>query len=184
MSFLAPLAGALGGSFGTALQVGGGIVSTLGSIGQMNYQAQVAKNNAQIAAQNAQKASDQAQQEQLASDQETAALLGQQEAIQGGSGLAIGQGSQLRTRRTAQRLGRQDAQRIREQGNVNIQNFLQQAENFRGEASAARSNMFGAAIGGALNTVSSIKPSLVGGARSVRSPNRLDPWYGMRRVGA
>jgi hypothetical protein len=182
MSFLAPLAGALGGGLGTALQVGGGIIGTLGSIGQMNYQAQVAKNNASIAAENAQKASDQAQQEQVLSDQQTVALVGEQEAIQGGSGLNLGSGSQLRTRRTAQRLGRTDAQRIREQGNANIQGFLQQRENFLGEARVAKSNMFGAAIGGALDVAGKLKPSLAGGARSVRSPNRLDPWNGLRSV--
>lgn len=182
MSFLAPLAGVFSGGLGTALQIGGGVLGTLSSIGQANYQAQVAKNNAMIATENAQKASDQAQAEQLASDQQTAALLGEQEAIQGGSGLSIGTGSQLRTRRTAQRLGRQDAERIREAGNSTIQGYLQQAENFRGEARVAKSNAIMSGIGGALNVASSISPSLISGARSVRSANRIDPWRGLRRA--
>lgn len=184
MSFLAPLGALFSGGLGTALQVGGGLVGTLSAVGQANYQAQVAKNNANIAKENAQKASDQAQSQQLESDQQTAALLGEQEAIQGGSGLSLGTGSQLRTRRTAQRLGAQDAARIREAGNANIQSFLQQSENFQGEARVARSNMIGSAIGGTLNTLSSISPSLVGGARSVRSANRIDPWRGLRRARA
>lgn len=174
MAFLAPL-GALftGGGLGTALQVGAGVVSTLGAVGAANYQAQVAKNNAQIAEQNAAQASQQSQQEQLESDQQVAALIGEQEAIQGASGLSIGGASQLRTRRTAQRLGRQDAQRIRDAGVVNIQSFQQQAENFRGEARVQRSNAIGSALGGVFGTLGSVQKSLVGGAKSTRNANRL-----------
>lgn len=190
MSFVAPLfagLGAAGGGLGTALTVGSGLIGTLGSLGQMRYQAQVAQNNAQIADQNAQRASDQAQQEQLQSDQQTAALLGEQEAIQAASGLNLERGSQLRTRRTAARLGRQDANRIREQGNYNIQNYQQQAENFRADAAATKAQMFPTALGGIASTFSSISPSLVGGSKSIRAPNRIgrvDPWAGMRRVTA
>lgn len=154
---------------GSLLSAGSSILGTIGAVGAANYQAQVAKNNAVIAEQNAQKASDSSQKDQLASDQQTAALVGEQEAIQGASGLSIGGASQLRTRRTAQRLGRTDAINIREQGNTEIQQFLQQGENFRAEARSQKSAATGALIGGALNLGS----SLIGGSKSVKSPNRI-----------
>lgn len=154
---------------GSLLSVGSTVLSTVGAVGAANYQAQVAKNNAVIADQNAQKASDAAQQEQLASDQQTAALVGEQEAIQGASGLSINGASQLRTRRTAQRLGRTDAINIRNQGNTEIQQFLQQGENFRAEARSQKATATGALIGGAFD----IGSSLIGGSKSVRSPNRI-----------
>jgi len=188
MAFAAPLLGALGGAgataggLGTALSVGSGILGTVAAFGQANYQAQVAKNNSELAARNAQLASDKAQQEQLTSDQETAALLGQQLAVQSASGLSIDGASQLRTRRSAQRIGRTDARNIREQGNYEIQGFQQQAENFRAEAKAQKGAAIGALIGGGLDIAGSLagKPSLIGGSSSVRNKNKYDPWKGLR----
>jgi len=177
MAFLAPLAGVFGGGaaagggigLGSIISAGAGLVSTIGAIGSANYQAQVAKNNAKIAEENARNASQASQQEQLANDQQTLALIGEQEAIQGASGLSVTGGSQLRTRRSAQRLGRQDSINIRTEGQSEVRNLLQQAENFRGEARAQKSAAFGSAIGGIFD----IGSSLVGGARSVRSANRI-----------
>jgi hypothetical protein len=175
MAFVAPLftavSGALGGSAGIGSLLGGvgTIFSTIGAVGAANYQAQVAKNNAAIAERNAAQASDAAQNEQIQSDQQTAALIGEQEAIQGGSGLALTGASQLRTRRTAQRLGRQDALNIRTSGDNEIGQFLQQAENFRGEARSQKAAATGAMIGGALDFGS----SLIGGAKSTKSANRI-----------
>lgn len=177
MSFIAPLVGALGagaGGIGTALQVGGSILGIASAVGAANYQSQVAKNNAIIAERNAQQASVQAQEEQLQNDQQVAAVIGEQEAEQSASGLTGT--SQLRTRRSTARLGRQDSINIRLQGNQDIANNLQQAENFRGEARTARSNAIGAVLGGALD----IGSSLIGGSASSRLATRAnwsrDPW--------
>lgn len=174
MAFVAPLFSAIGGAFssggiGSFLSAGSSILGTIGAVGAANYQAQVAKNNAIIAERNARLASDQSQNQQLQSDQEVAALIGSQEAVQGASGLSIGGASQLRTRRSAARLGRQDALNIREQGSSEIQNLLQQSENFRAEARSQKSAALGAMIGGAFDAGS----SLVGGASSVRNPRRI-----------
>lgn len=177
MAFLAPLAGVFGGGaaaggglgLGSILSAGSSILGTIGAIGSANYQAQVAKNNAKIAEENARNASQASQTEQQQNDQQTLALVGEQEAIQGASGLSVSGGSQLRTRRSAQRLGRQDSINIRTQGQSEVRNLLQQAENFRGEARAQKSAAFGSAIGGIFD----VGASLVGGARSVRSANRI-----------
>lgn len=174
MAFVAPLFSAIGGAIssggiGTLLSVGSGVLSTVGAVGAANYQAQVAKNNAIIAEKNAQLASDQSQNQQLQNDQEVAALIGSQEAIQGASGLSISGATQLRTRRSAARLGRQDSINIREQGASEVQNLLQQGENFRAEARSQKSTALGAMLGGAFD----IGSSLVGGATSVRNPRRI-----------
>jgi hypothetical protein len=165
MAFIAPLLPALG----TAFSVGSAVLGTVSAISQANYQAKVAENNAKIAAENAKLASDQAQNEQLNADKEAAALIGQQESIQGGSGLSIDGGSQLRTRRTANKLAEQDRFNIREAGNRQIQNFLQQSENFSSEASSYKAQAKGSLIAGFLD----VGKSLVNSADKVRNPNRF-----------
>lgn len=184
MGFLAPIfapiagifgGGAAGGGIGLGgiLGAAGSIVSTIGAVGAANYQAQVAKNNEVIAKENAERASTQAQEEQLRNDQETAALVGEIEAGQGASGLTGA--SQLRTRRSVARLGKLDSTNIRKQGQENVRNFLQQAENFRGEAGAARSQGLAAMFAGGID----LGRSLLGGASSTPMANRLrsrDPW--------
>jgi hypothetical protein len=156
-------------SAGTLLSAGSGILGTISAVGQANYQSQVAANNAKIAQENARKASDQSQQQQVQADQETAALVGSQEAIQGASGLSVSGASQLRTRRTALRLGRTDAMNIRQQGNSTIQGYLQESANQTAEAKSQKSSIPGIILGGMLDTAS----SLVGGSSSVKSPNRI-----------
>lgn len=176
MAFVAPLVTGLGSALGgtsltagSLLGAGASVLGTISTIGAANYQAGVANNNAKIAEANAQSASDKAQKDQLASDQQTAALIGEQEAAQGASGLSVNGASQLRTRRSAQRLGRQDAESIRAQGDSNIQSYMQQAENYRAEASSQKASATGALIGGVFDAGS----SLVGGAKSVKNSNRL-----------
>lgn len=195
MSFVVPLFTAIGsgissaagglaslasGGLGTALSAGSAILGTVSAIGASNYQAQVAQNNAKLAEQNAALASDQTQQEQVESDRQTAALIGEQEAIQGASGLRGA--SQIRTRRSANRLGRQDALNIREAGSRQIQSFLQDAENFRGEARSAKANARASLVSGFFDVGS----SLIGGASTTRARSRItgerDPWVTRRGV--
>lgn len=182
MSFLAPLVGAFGGGaasggigLGSILGAASSVIGIMGQVGAANYQAQVAKNNAAIAERNAQLASTQAQEQQQQNDQQVAALIGEQEAIQGASGLTGA--SQLRTRRSTARLGNIDSFNIRKQGDQNIQNSMQQAENFRAEARVAESNKMASIFAGGLD----LAGSLIGGATSSRMANRLtptsrDPW--------
>jgi hypothetical protein len=174
MAFIAPAIGALGGGsilggIGTIVSVAGTIAGGIAARNQANYQAAVAKNNSVIAKNNAALASDSAQETQIESDRQTAALVGQQEAIQSASGLSTQSASALRTRRSANILGRQDSINIRREGDYNVQNYLQQSENFKAEASAQKAGAAGSMLGAFLNVGS----SLVSGATSVRSPNRI-----------
>lgn len=175
MAFIPPLLAAAGSALGgitasglgTAFAVGSSILGTVSAVGAANYQAQVAKNNAAIATKNAAIASDQSQQQQVQNDTQTAALVGEQEALQGGSGLSGP--SQMRTKLTANKLGAQDSLNIRTAGDANIQQYAQQSENFKADASAAKAEAAGSLIGGILGVGS----SLVGGAKSTAKANRF-----------
>lgn len=181
MAFAAPLVGALGGIGGTistGLAVAGTVASGLAAHSQANYQAQIAKNNYTMQLQNAQAESERAQEAQRRSDLEYAQLYGQQEAIQGASGLDVLGSSQLRTRRLTERTGRQAATDIRRQGEANVIGFYGQAEQARLEANAARSSAKNALIGMGLGIAGDIfnnkalnkklDKSLVGKASSTR----------------
>jgi hypothetical protein len=156
----------------TAVAAGISAVSSLvGGIGAFmgfQQQAQVANFNKQIALDNASRAEKRAQIEQQEQDMATLDLLGQQEAIQGASGLAIGGGSQVATRRAARQLGRLDALNIRQAGAIESYNYKTQAVNFGAQASAAKLSGATSLIGGFLGAGS----SLVDSGTSVRNPNR------------
>ena len=112
------IAPAILGGLGTALtvaQVGMGVVGSIvgaASEAEAAQQAQaVAEKNKKIAEENAQRALLVSQEEQFDQDMETLALLGEQEAIQAGSGLRLDSGSFIQTRRAARELGRIDGAR-------------------------------------------------------------------------
>lgn len=164
--------------------IGATVIGMKSAKDQGNYQAQVANNNAVIATQNAAAASDTAQVTQEDSDNQAAALIASQEAEQGASGLSLNSASMLRTRRTAQTLAGQDSSRIRDEGAANVRGYLQQAENFRGEASAAKAGAAGSMLGTFFSGVGSLagtfskaksgsslfgaQPQLAGGASPYR----------------
>lgn len=186
MAFL----GAAGAGIGTILSAASSVVGTIGAISQAKYQQQVAKTNAKVAENNAQIAAQKAQSEAQMNDQQTRAMVGEQLSIQSASGLSTSSGSSLRVRKSTHRLGRQDSMRIREAGAYDVQNYLQQQNNFKAEAAAAGQNAALAGIGGALSAFSSIvpttAPSLVSSATPTRMTNTLkqrDPWLGLRTVG-
>lgn len=180
MAFLAGIPAALGSllgnmTLGGALQAGGALLGGVSSLAASNYQAQVARQNAEIAEQNAQRASQQSQQEAERADLELAALAGQQEAIQGASGLS-GR-SQVLTRRSTARLGRLDAQRIRIAGTAESRNYMQQAADYRSEASQARrAGYMGFAqgvIGAGASLAGGAQPSSSATAQRLRQNNRI-----------
>ena len=185
------LAGAAGG-IGSILSAAGSIVGTIGAISQAQYQQQVAKTNAKVAENNAKIAAQKAQSEAKINDDQVRAVMGQQLAIQAASGLSTNSGSSLRVRKSTHRVGRQDSMRIREAGAYDVQNYLQQSENFTAEAAAAGQNAALAGIGGVFGAMSSLvpssptAPSLISGASTTKMANTLkqrDPWLGMRTVG-
>lgn len=192
MAFLAAIPAAIGSfvggsglsTLGTALSVGSSIFGGIAQNNASKYQAAIAENNATIARDNAYKASQTAQEQQIQSDNEVAALIGQQEATQSASGLSTTGRSQMLTRRAAARIGRSDAQNIINAGRTESGNFLQQEADFRGEAAQARATGKTAMIGGLLNAGA----SFVGGAQPTRSTlgrsfrSNNDPWRGLRRA--
>lgn len=186
-SFVGGAGSALSSVAGVASGVLGAGTSILGGIAANNAakaQEQIARNNAAIAEENAERASQSAQDQQIQSDNEIAAFVGQQKAQQSASGLSTNSRSSMLTRRAAQRIGRQDALNTINQGRAETRNFQQQAADFKAEGNMAKAAGRNALISGFLNAGS----SLVGSASPTRSKfgstlSRPDPWKGLRRVG-
>lgn len=128
-----------------------------------NYRAAVARNNQQIATQNARYSRERASILAFDRDKETAGLLGEQKRIQAGSGISLGSGSFMRTRRTARRLGVRDRENIIHAGEVDATNFENQAAGFGAESVLEKATAKDAKLATYLNVGS----SLVGGATSL-----------------
>lgn len=163
MAFIGAALGSGASAIGTALSAVGSIVGTISAISQAQYQAAVAKNNSIIAKNNAMLASEQSQSQQQQADQKARALMGEQEAIQAASGLT-GRSQQL-TRNSARRISRIDAMNIREAGAHDIQNFLQQSENYSAEAANATKSIGATLLSGFLD----VGQTLIGGAKTTSS---------------
>lgn len=146
----------------------GTIFSGVSAFQQGKYQSQVAKNNAKIAQQNAARAADATQQEALRSDREYLAQESQQFAAQSASGLDVLGRSQLMTRANTQRVRGQAASDIRLQGDADVRRLLQDAANFKGEASAAKLEGTTKLIG----SVFEAGTSLIGNSRSTKKAKR------------
>lgn len=179
MAFMAAIPAALGsmaGGIGTALSVGGAIMGGVSAMQQAKYQAEVAKNNAKVAQDNANRETTATQQRIMQSDNELAALAGEQLATQGASGLSTGGRTQFLTRKQTKTIGRQDALNINEQGTQTSRNYLQQAADFRSEANMAKS----AGRNALLQSVIGAAGSLVGTSKSTSSTSAMamknDPW--------
>lgn len=170
MAFIAPLAAAAipaltstGGMAAlTGLTTGVGMVS---SLQQGNYQAAVSRNNARIAAENAARISEASQRESLRSDQDYRALLGEQLAAQGASGLDLLGRSAVDARRLTMRTGRLAAKDISEEGTGRSRQMLQEAANFRSEGKQAKTQGYISAAGQFLQGASSFGNTLVRGRR-------------------
>lgn len=193
MAFLAPLAMlggtlAAGGTAATALTAGASILGGVTAMQAGNYQAAVAKQNAEVATQNAENESLAMQQQQMRSDHEYAAQIGEQTAIQAASGLDILGRSQFMARDVTARTGQEQAMDIRLQGENKARGLLQDAANFRAEAKQAKTqgmlSMAGAVMeaGGIAAKDPGIKrtfSSIVGRkATKVMPWTRKANWYG------
>lgn len=178
MAFVAPLAASVGSFLGsatgimTAASTGLSVVSAI-SAGQ--YQAGVAKNNAAIAEQNARAEAAAMQERQARSDREYAALLGEQTATQAASGLNVMGRSQLQTGDVTQRVARQAAHDINTAGTNTARRFLQDAANFRAEASQAKTQGWLSAAGALADfgmKAANYKP----GPKSLLGTTKKYPW--------
>lgn len=183
MAFAAPLflgaaaaggTAALGASAATALSIGGTVLAGVGQMQSASLQSQIARNNQRAAMANAEAASIAAQQKQVRSDYEYAALLGQQEAAQGASGLDILGATQLRTRALTGRTRSVAAQDIRRAGEVEAGGFLGDAQNYGiGARNASLQGLISAGemvagVGRSVYNDPKLKKSLAGTARSVK----------------
>lgn len=179
MAFVVPLLGAAiagggtaaaGGSLLTALSVAGAALTGVSAIQQGQYQAAVAKYNAKQSEQDAAKTMEATQEESKRSDIQYAALLSQQIAEQGASGLDVGSRSFGQARMLTERVRGQQGQDIYNQGTSATGRLLADAANYRAQASQAKTQGYLTAAGAALDAAGSIvKPSLI-------SKTKRYPW--------
>lgn len=146
---------------GTAVSAATSVFQGIQGMNQARYQAKVAEINQEIAQENAKRAQDRAQLEAQEQDALSLAMLGEQEAVMGASGLG-GRSFRL-TRKAGRELARKDALNIRHAGELEAYNFNTQAMNFEAEANSQRSQATSSLVGGVLGAGS----SLVGGATKV-----------------
>lgn len=160
MAFAAPLIPLLP----ALLTAGSAALGAVSAIQGGNYQAAVARNNARIAEENAARMSEAAQRESLRSDQDYRALIGEQLAAQGASGLDILGRSARSARQLTQRTGRRAAMDIIDEGTAGARRSLQEAANFRAEGRQARLQGYLSGASSALQGVSDVT-TLVRGRR-------------------
>lgn len=146
---------------GTAVSGATALFQGIQGMNQARYQAKVAEMNQEIAQENARRAQDRAQLEAQEQDVLSLAMLGEQEAVMGASGLS-GRSFQL-VRKAGRELARRDALNIRHAGELEAHGFNTQAMNFEAEAGAQRSQATASLVGGVLGAGS----SLIGGATKV-----------------
>lgn len=184
MAFLAAIPAAIssfvggaGLSLGNVLSAGSALASGIAGYAASSYQAKVAEQNAAIARDNAMKANEQAQQSAQQNDNEMAAFIGQQEAVQSASGLSTGGRSQTLTRKASARIAKIDRTNIVEQGRSNSANFLQQQADFQGQAKQAKASGIFSLAQGVLGAGTSLVGSATSAPRSpVAARLRSDPW--------
>jgi len=154
---------------GTAISAVGQIAAGKAQASADEYQAQIALRNAKIQDENAQRALKRTQIEAQTEDLRAAAILGEQTATQGASGLSISSGSFRRVRKSTRKVGRLSSLNIIQGGEieafnsrVDAANFRANAEGYQASARNAKSvSYFGAAT------------SLIGGATSFRRSSRF-----------
>ena len=141
-------------------------ISTIAGIQQAKFQAQIAKRSAEISRLNAERAVERSQIEAQDQDRLAAAVIGDVISNeQAGSGLSLRSGSFTKKRASLRQLARLDTLRIRQAGDIEAFNFLQEAATGRAEAKAFKRKAKFTAIAGVLKGISTIGgSSLVSGA--------------------
>lgn len=162
-----PILTAIGGGISAGAAVYGGIQQS----NMASYQAQVAENNAAIAESNAQRALQKGQIEAQEQDALTMQTLGEQETIQGASGLSLGSKSAVLTRKSARELGRLDALRVIHGAEMEAYNKRIQAADLRSSADASRAEGGAALIGGFLSGAGSLVSAASTTVRDYRTLN-------------
>lgn len=159
------------------------LVSGIAGFTTSQYQSMVAKNNAKIAEENARRAVDEGQQEKIDNDFEIRALLGEQTAVQSGSGLALSSRSAQAVRRSTRLIGEQEGQRIMDKTMQEAKNFKQQAADFKAESRAHKVtgafDLAGGVLGAAASVAGGVSnyqgKSLISKAQPTQMNNRFVP---------
>ena len=142
-------------------------ISTIAGIQQAKFQAQIAKRSAEISELNAERAVERSQIEAQDQDRLAAAVIGEEISKQAGSGLRLTSGSFTKKRASLRQLARLDTLRIRQAGDIEAFNFLQEAATSKIEAKMFKRKAKFIAIAGVLKGISTIGgSSLVCGART------------------
>jgi len=159
-------AGAAGGgsffSVGSLLSTVGTVLGGIAESQSASFQAAIANQSAQIASDNAEKAIVKAEQDQKDQDIENAALIAEQTALQGGTGIVSEFGSFSLARKSAKKLARKDAKNIRDFGKQTSENFRQDEANQRNTATLAKRRSKSALV----STFFSATKSILGGSKS------------------
>lgn len=148
----------------------GSVIDAVGQVTQAiaqkkaaEVQAQVSDTNAVIADQAAKRAIAVGQVNQQEQDLATKALVGQQFAVQGASGVEVNVGSPVQARMAAKRLGRLDALRIRQNAGLEAKAYRVAAYGYRTDADLLRQTGRSAIAGGVIGAGGSL---LTGAARA------------------
>lgn len=112
------------------------LVSGVAGYTTSQYQAMVAKQNSKIAGENARRTLDEGQQEKIDNDFEIRGLIGEQLAIQSGSGLSLSSRSAQAVRHSSRLIGEQEGARIMAKTMQEAKNFKQQQADFKAESKA------------------------------------------------
>lgn len=187
MAFLAAGLGALGGataggglSVGSLIGAAGTVLSGFAGLQAGKYQQKVAETNAKVAEDNAKLAVQSGAVKSSDNDAEVRAMIGQQEAMQGASGLNVNSGSSILTRRAARRLGRRDTLTIMNDALLERNNLMLDAANSRASGEMAARSGQASLLQGFLGGAGQVAGSLVGGSRSVgrkgSAGTLYDPW--------
>lgn len=126
---------------GTALQVGGTVFDFIGKQQEAaaaaelaDYRAEVATRNAALLEENASRTVAKGQQDQLTQDMAARAVIGDQIAAQGASGIRLSSGSFVRSRAATRKIARLNALNVRQAAAIEAFNLRTQAADYRQEA--------------------------------------------------
>ena len=159
------------------MAIAGTLFQGVAALGQGNYQAQVAKNNATLAERNSNVASEQAQIQQMRSDREYAQQRGMFLADAGASGMDPLGGSQRAVLGLIDRNRGEASVDIRRQGEAQSTDFNNKAAFYKGEAGAAKSAGISSLVGSVFKAGGQAFDAFSsGGAGLGPTKRRVYPW--------
>jgi hypothetical protein len=147
----------------TVISAAGVGMSAYTATQQANYEGKVAEANAHQANEAAHESILQGQRDQQQLYRQVSQTKGTQQAAMAASGIDTSFGSALNVQRDTAQMGQEDAATLQRNTESRTKGLDISAANYRGEASAASSRAFGAAVGGALNFGSTV----LGGASQI-----------------